>query len=194
MYKLICHRGIHNENIIENSYDAIKLALESPEYVGVEFDIRETKDGEIVLYHDTFYNNKLVKNTYYKELPKYIPKLQDILKIKSDKLFIIEIKNIENSYDKLKKILSVYKNKKIYIMSFSNKIINKLLVEDRNYKLGILNYVLNTNENINKLDFVCILNSLLKKDILDKLKKLEIFSYGLLKIKKYKDIYYIVDN
>ena len=122
MDKLNAHRGMYDKNIKENSYIAIKNALESDEYVGVEFDIRETLDNEIILYHDAYYNNKLVSKTYYKEMPKYVIRLQDILKINSNKIFLIEIKNIDN-YDKFMKILSKHKNKNIYVMSFSNKVI-----------------------------------------------------------------------
>lgn len=193
MYKLIAHRGVHNKEILENTYEGIKKALNSDEFVGVEFDVRITKDNEFIIYHDIAFNNKLIKNTTYKELPKYVPKLIDVLNIKSDKLFVIEIKNINDKYDKLIKTLKKYKNKKLYVMSFSNKIIDKLNVEDRNYKIGILNYVFNTTENIKKLDFVCILNSLLNDHIIKIIDNLEIFSYGLFENKKYNDIYYIVD-
>jgi len=194
MYKLISHRGIHNKEIKENSYDAIKLALDSNEYVGVEFDVRCTLDNEIILYHNAMYNNKLVNKTYYKEMPKYVPKLEDILKINSNKMFLIEIKNIGNNYEKFLNILDKYRNKNIYVMSFSNKVIKKMDKASRNYKIGILNYVLNTNEDIKKLDFIGILNSLLNDDIICKLNDLEIFSYGLFDKKKYEDIYYMVDN
>ena len=193
MDKLIAHRGIYDKNIKENSYIAIKNALESDEYVGVEFDIRETLDNEIILYHDAYYNNKLVSKTYFKEMPKYVIRLQDILKINSNKIFLIEIKNIDN-YDKFMKILSKHKNKNIYVMSFSNKVIEKINIVNRNYKIGILNYVLNTNINIKKLDFIGILNNLLNESIIKELKNLEVFSYGIIKKKNYKDIYYIVDN
>ena len=136
---------------------------------------------------------KLIKNTLYSELPKYVPKLIDVLNIKSNKLFVIEIKNINGLYKELINILKKYKDKKLYVMSFSNNVIDKLLVRDRNFKLGILNYVFNTNEDIKKLDFVCILNSLLNDRVIKNLKNLEIFSYGLLEKKKYNNIYYIVD-
>lgn len=194
MYKLISHRGIHNKDIAENSYEAIKTAFENDNYLGVEFDVRVTKDNELIVYHNAFYNNKLVSNINYREMPKYVPRLQDILKINSDKIFLIEIKNIDNNYDKFIKLLNRYINKNIYVMSFSNKIIDKLNVRSRHYKLGILNYVLNTNINIKKLDFVGILNSLLNDKVINSLKELEIFSYGLFETKKYKDIFYIVDN
>jgi len=193
IYKLIAHRGMHDKYIKENTYDAIKNALDSDKFVGVEFDVRETLDKEFILYHDALYNNKLIKNTKYREFPKYVPKLCDILKIKSNKMFLIEIKNVSN-FDRLIKLLNKYSDKNIYVMSFSNKIIFKMDVINRKYKLGILNYVLNTSKNIKKLDFVGILNSLLNDDIVNKLDNLEIFSYGGIENKKYKDIYYITDN
>lgn len=194
LYKLISHRGIHNNIVKENSYESIINALNSDKYIGVEFDIRITKDKEFILFHDGFYNNKLIKNTYYKELPKYVPKLESILKIKSKKIFLIEIKDIDNYYDKFMKLLSKYKDKNIYVMSFSNKIINKLNKENKTYKVGVLNYVLNTTKDDLKLDFIAILNSLLKENILNNYSNLEIFSYGLFKTFKSKNIFYIVDN
>ena len=42
--KNIIHRGITSKNIKENSYLAIKKAIKDKESIGVEFDIRLTKD------------------------------------------------------------------------------------------------------------------------------------------------------
>ncbi len=193
MYKLIKHRGISNKDIIENTYNAIKMALDDDKYIGVEFDVRETLDNEFVIYHNNTFNNKLISKTKYIELPKYIPKLESILKINSNKMFLVEMKNIE-SIDKFIKLLNKYSNKKIYVMSFSNSLIKKIDIENRKYKIGILNYVLNTDTNIKKLDFVAILNSLLNEAIINKLKGLEVFSYGLLENLKYESVYYIVDK
>ena len=97
--KLIKHRGLHNDQIKENTFDAILLAFKSDKYIGVEFDVRETIDHEFVIYHDPFYKDKLISDLNYNALPKYIPKLDDILKIKTNKIFLIEIKNIK-SFDK----------------------------------------------------------------------------------------------
>ena len=193
MYKLISHRGLFNDKVKENSYEAILNALENDDYTGVEFDIRETQDNEYILYHNALYNNKLISNTKYNELPKYVPKLDDILKINSNKIFLIEIKNIKN-YESFLQIINRYCDKNIYVMSFSNKVIEKINRKNRCYKIGVLNYVLNTTEFIKKLDFVGILNSLLDSELLSKLKDKEIFSYGLFDKKKYKEVYYIVDN
>ena len=193
LFKLIKHRGIHNKAIKENSYEGIKLALENSKYIGVEFDIRETLDNEIILFHNPIYNNILVSKTYYKELPKYVPKLDDILNINSNKIFLIEIKNIEHNFDKFLSILDKHKDKKIYVMSFYLNNIKKINKDNRFYKIGILNYVLNTNDYIKKLDFVGILNNLINKDIINKLNNIKIFSYGGKK-RKYDDIYYVTDE
>ena len=194
MYKLIKHRGYHDKFIMENSYEGISIALNDDKYVGVEFDVRETLDNELIIYHDSLYNNKLISKTLYKELPKYVPKLWDILKINSNKIFLIEIKNIENNYHQFINLLNKYKDKNIYVMSFSNNAIKRVDIKERNYKIGILNYVLNTNKDISNLDFICILNSLINDEILNVLKNYEIFSYGLFEKKKGKKIFYIVDN
>ncbi len=193
MYKLIKHRGIHNKDIKENSYEGILLALNDQKYMGVEFDIRETLDHEFIIYHDPMFNNKLISNSKYNELSRYIPKLEDILKIKSNKLFLIEIKNI-NNFHKFINLLNKYKSKKIYVMSFSNNLIAKVNIEKRNYKVGVLNYVLNTNNDIKNLDFVVILNSLINTHMINLLKPLEVFSYGLREKIKYESVYYIVDK
>lgn len=193
MYKLIKHRGVHNETIKENTYDAVKLALLDEKYVGVEFDVRETKDNEFILFHNPLLNGKLISEYLYNELPKYIPRLKDILKIDSNKIFLIEIKSIQ-SISKFINLLNKYENKKIYVMSFSNNMIDKINKESRKYKIGILNYVLNTDNQIYNLDFVAILNSLINEKIMQNLKNLEIFSYGLFENFKYKNVYYIVDS
>lgn len=196
MTKLIKHRGKNSKIIKENTYEAIKIALEDNKYLGVEFDIRETKDGEFVIYHNPILNNKLISNYLYRELPKFIPRLKDILNINSSKIFLIEIKNITN-IDKFINLLKKYKDKNIYVMSFSNSIINKINKSNKTYKVGVLNYVLNTNNDIKKLDFLVILNSILDENIMSRLKGLEIFSYGVLESieeYKYNNVYYIIDD
>lgn len=196
MSKLIKHRGKSSKIIKENTYEAIKLALDDNKYLGVEFDIRETKDHEFIIYHNPILNNKLISSYLYRDLPKFISRLKDILNINSSKIFLIEIKNI-TSIDKFINLLKKYKDKNIYVMSFSNSIINKINKSNKTYKVGVLNYVLNTNNDIKKLDFLVILNSILDENIMSRLKGLEIFSYGVLESieeYKYNNVYYIIDD
>ena len=194
--KLIKHRGLSSLNVKENTYEAIFLALNNPQYLGVEFDVRETKDHEFIIYHNPLINGKPLYSLKYLELPKYIPRLKDILKIKSSKMFVIELKNIQ-SFPKLLTLLTKYQDKNIYVMSFSNTIINKCMKENKTYKLGILNYVFNTSDNLKDLDFVCVLNNLLNDNLIKSLKNKEIFSYGIINDDnnyKYENVYYITDN
>lgn len=194
MDKLICHRGIHNEIIKENTYDSIYLALNSDKYIGVEFDIRITKDKKFILWHDPTYKGKLISNLKLKELPKYVTRLEKVLKIPTNKIFLIEIKNIGNEYNEFIKILEKSKDKNIYVMSFSVSKIKNIDIDSRTYKIGVLNYILNTTEYFKKLDFICILNSFINSFLLEKLKNYEIISYGLVNARKFPNISYIIDD
>ena len=83
-------------------------------------------------------------------------------------------------------------------MSFHNNIINTLKEKQHYYKLGVLNYLINTEENYN-YDFIGLLNNLVSKKQIEKYlnKNIEVFIYGLLKTKKLnygKECYYIVDQ
>ena len=195
--KLICHRGIHDKKIKENTYESIKKALDSDKYIGVEFDVRTTKDNEFVVHHDPHCNGALISNTLYNELPKYVPKLEDILKIYSDKIFLIEIKNINGNINKFIRLLDKYKDKNLYVMSFNSKLINKICNKDVSFKTGVLNYVLNTMD-MSCLDFICMLDTLLSDELVSVAKShnKEIMSYGIINKNNIgtMDIYYIVDN
>ena len=75
-------------------------------------------------------------------------------------------------------------------------VIDKLNIKNKTYKVGILNYVLNTTEKHFKYDFICILRPLLNDKIIEFVKKnnKELFVYGNYNNNfKYDFPYYIVD-
>ena len=82
--KNIIHRGITSKNIKENSYLAIKKAIKDKESIGVEFDIRLTKDHKIVLSHNSLINLNVIEETNYSDLIKnnYLNLLNQIERIK----------------------------------------------------------------------------------------------------------------
>lgn len=121
---LIAHRGLWNKTIKDNSYEALKKGLESPNYIGIECDIRTTCDNKFIIYHNILYKGNLVRNTYYKDM-KDISLLEDLLKIKTDKILLLEIKENDINKTKLLKLLNKY-NHNYYIMSFNNKVIEGL--------------------------------------------------------------------
>lgn len=48
--KMYAHRGLHNEERAENSISAFKAAVDAG--YGIELDIRLSKDGKLVVFHD----------------------------------------------------------------------------------------------------------------------------------------------
>ena len=199
--KLIAHRGVHKNGIPENSLEAFKAAIQNENYAGFEFDIRTSKDGVFVIHHDLFLDNKLIRFLDAKELKeKYkIPTLEEVLKLKTDKIMLLEIKEANIDTEKLAKLINLYPNANLYIDYFDNKIIKKLQKEKTHAKYGVLNYVLNSEESYHEYDFIGLLSGIITEDLIDFFtnKKIEIFIYGITnkkKIGKYNNVFYIVDD
>lgn len=194
MYKLIAHRG-DKTIALENTLEAFESAVKRPEYSGFECDVRMTKDRKLVIYHNPLYKGLLVKNTLYKDMIGH-PLLKDVLSLHANKIIMIDVKDAFIDIDLLHKALNEYPDKKIYVISFYDNVINKLYQKKRNYQVGILNYVLNTNEDHFKYDFLCILMAISNQKIINDYQKRnkELFIYGTDK-KKINDTYpyYIVD-
>ena len=189
--KLIAHRGIWNKYVKDNSYKALLDGLNSEKYIGIECDIRTTLDKKFIVYHNILYKESLVKNTYFKDM-KDILLLEDLLKINTNKLLLLEIK--ENDIDKkrLLKLLNKYK-RNYYIMSFNTKVIKNLKNMDNKYKYGVLNYILNSDADYN-LDFICLLDGIATNNIINNFEKrgIEVIIYGTIKVNK--NVKYIVDD
>ena len=196
---LIAHRGKVDSINKENTIEAFKAAINDIKYDGFELDIRETKDKKIVVVHDFVVDNKLIKRVNYKELEHYnIPLLESVLKLDTEKIIMIEIKDPNMDIAALSKLLERYQDKKIYLMSFYNNTIKEFLKLSHTCKCGILNYGFNHEYSYNEYDFICILDFSLTDNIIDyfRRRKIEVFSYGLLtnklNIKEY--VNYIIDN
>ena len=121
--------------------------------------------------------------------------LKDVLKLKTDKIILIDIKDIKIDIKKLTKLLNIYKDKNIYVMSFFNSVLKKF--KNPNFKIGLLNYILNSTSTYS-YDFIGILYDVANKHMIDTLNKMniEVFLYALNKKDKfiYKDVYYIIDD
>ena len=191
MKKFIAHRGIWNDLVKDNSYEALYNGLMSSQYIGIETDLRVTKDNIFILHHNALYNGKLIKNLLYNELEDIV-KLEEILKINTNKIILIEIKDFNININRLIKLLDKYK-RNVMLMSFDTNIINKIKKLNIKYKLGVLNYIINSDSEYN-FDFICILDILNKKVIIDSFKKRkkEVLIYEVVEIKE--DSIYIIDD
>lgn len=125
---IIAHRG-GGDFAVENTIAAIKVGIDSPaDYL--EIDVQETKDGEIVLYHDASLNrltgiNKKVSEMSLRELKKIsignledevIATLDEVLElVKGKKKLMIELK--ENSKNSTLVIMVLEKIKQYDMMN-----------------------------------------------------------------------------
>lgn len=104
------HRGLHNDSRAENSMSAFRAAVDAG--FGIELDIRLSKDGELVVYHDDNLDRVakregLVKDYTADELANMkllgtedgIPRFSEVLALVDGKVpLLVEIK--ENAGDK----------------------------------------------------------------------------------------------
>ena len=190
----IAHRGLYDSKIKENTIEAFDNAFKNG-YQGIEFDVRLTKDKIPVILHDSFLSRVfekkgLLRNFTYQELRNKnidIPKLEDVINRYQNKVMIIELKEKID----ITKYLENPKNN-YYISSFNYDYV-AYLKKSSNYKLGVINYVLNSGVDYSKLDFIMILDSIYNKKLF-KFKELEIIIYGVVgNINDYnKELKYIV--
>lgn len=208
---LIAHRANDNHDFSENSQNAIVDCLNKDYIVGIEIDVRITKDRKLVLIHDPiidFISNGrgIVKHMMLAELRKYqygkssepLVTLEEVLKKYTDKILLIELKEIGNDYislaTELVKLLNKYPDIDVYICSFNFRLLNYLKNNYPYIKCGlIIGYGLNKLSVNNTFDFLVLSSSNLylsnKKD--------SIFVFGLKKeeLKKItKDVYLITDE
>lgn len=190
----IAHRGLYGDNIKENTIEAFDNAFNNG-YEGIEFDVRLTKDKIPVILHDSFLSRVfgvkgLLKNYTYKELLDNkieIPKFEDVISRYNNKVMIIELKEKIDITKYIKDKRNLY-----YISSFNYDYIS-YLNKSGYYKLGVINYILNSGIDYSKIDFIMVLDSIYNKKLF-KLKDIEIIIYGIIgNINSYnKELKYIV--
>lgn len=190
----IAHRGLFDDNIKENTIKAFDNAFNNG-YEGIEFDVRLTKDKIPVILHDSFLSRVfgvkgLLKNYTYQELLDNkieIPKFEDVISRYNNKVMIIELKEKIDITKYIKDKRNLY-----YISSFNYDYIS-YLNKSGYYKLGVINYILNSGIDYSKIDFIMVLDSIYNKKLF-KLKDIEIIIYGVIgNINSYnKELKYIV--
>ena len=116
---LIAHRGLYdNKKIKENTIKAFDKALQNG-FDGFETDLRQTKDGKIVLMHDPIISRVsdsfgLVKNMEYSKLKKKfkdITTLEDITNKYQNQIIFLELKDKIKKEQEVKAIKDTIENK-----------------------------------------------------------------------------------
>lgn len=147
--RIIAHRGYHHKHGgVENSIQSFVDAIEAGFY-GAETDVRQTKDGILVLSHDENYNKKVIKDSEYNDI-KSIPTLTELLNIiktAHDFKLIIEIKDARiEDVIALMDSMHIDINSQIIFFSFSQTYCSDLIALDRQLNVAYLNGDLSPNE------------------------------------------------
>ena len=166
----IAHRGNNNHLYLENTKEAIIDCLSKDYIDGVEIDIRVTKDKEFVVIHNILIDrvsngSGFVKDKTLKELKSYvfgnnqkISTLEEILKVKNNKLLLIEIKDESNNYkefiDIFYKKIKKYLYLNIIVCSFNYELLTYLKKIEKNIRCAlIINSIFNKDKIYNYLDY-----------------------------------------
>lgn len=121
--------GYEKDNTFESFEKAVSLKADA-----IELDIRKTKDGKIVVFHDLIFKEKSINDYTYDELiikskedGFIVPLLVDVLiKFKGRILLDIEIKEEGYEQEIIDLILSILTINEFYIRSFSESTIKKV--------------------------------------------------------------------
>lgn len=101
MIFIYAHRGLHSLER-ENTLGAF-LAAKASGADGVELDVRRSSDGALVVHHDPSVNGRVICETRQRDLPSFIPTLDEVLDTCRGMLVNVEIKNspsrLEPTYD-----------------------------------------------------------------------------------------------
>lgn len=145
MTDIIAHRGApylaHNENSIESFEMAIRLGADM-----VEFDVRQTSDGVLIIYHNSIFDDTPVGLQKYEDIARKsydygidIPTLEEAVNLCHGRIRMdIELK--ETGFErKLMRIVSSKCEYSEYMLkSFFDKTVYKIKSIDGNVNAGLL--------------------------------------------------------
>jgi glycerophosphoryl diester phosphodiesterase len=142
---IIAHRGAKSLAKHENTLEAFQIAIDLKLQM-VEFDIRQTKDKKLIIYHNPTIGRRKIQELTYSQLTAIankrgleIPLLEDVLKLCQGKIHLdIEFK--ESGYEKeVIDLVTTYFNYDEFIMiSFSDNVIKEVKRLDSNIRTGLL--------------------------------------------------------
>ena len=141
-YRVIAHRGFHNPSVCENSLNAFSLAIENN--LPFEFDIHMTKDGKLVVCHDSDLKRvtgkegfipqltlEQIKNEYRLNDGQQVPTIEEVLELnKESSPIVVELK-IDEANDKemadaaLAALSNIKDKSKVTIISFYPKALRR---------------------------------------------------------------------
>jgi len=141
---IIGHRGcdeIKYSNTIEAFFKGIELGADM-----VEFDVRRTKDGFLIVYHDEDVFGKNISDNNYEFLKLFalkkdlqIPTLRETLVTLKGKTYpVVEIKEEGYEKDIVKEIKEYFSEQDFAVISFVDTVIKKIKINFPEVTAGLL--------------------------------------------------------
>ncbi|MBO6115118.1 MAG: glycerophosphodiester phosphodiesterase [Lachnospiraceae bacterium] len=142
---IIAHRGASALARHENTLEAFKIAIKlKADYV--EFDIRKTKDNQLIVFHDDEIDNKAISTLTYDRLCSItsrenyrVPLLSEVLELCKGKIKLdIELK--ESGYEKriVDMVTKLYRYDEFMMKSFIDSAVKAVHDYDPYIKTGLL--------------------------------------------------------
>lgn len=144
------HRGTIGLGVRENTMEAYQRALDDGAD-GFELDVRRSGDGELVVLHDPFVpGGPEVRRVEVSALPRWLPRLADVLDAFPDALVDVEVKDLprergssrafaEGTAEAVARLLRDRDTTRIVVTSFSPRILRGLRIHGgEELTLGLL--------------------------------------------------------
>ena len=156
----------------------------------IELDIQLCQTGEIVVYHDTWFENKYILETPYSDLKKYdMVLLEDVFEafVATKMMLFLDIKGTEKIVQPLMDMIDKWFSRgdmnRLYISGFNRKFVKDIKKPFSRYNLGFTTENMFPPEQLDILcdgmEFVCFHWTALDKESIDHLHKkgILVFSY-----------------
>lgn len=184
----IGHRGFpdkYGDNNMVSFHQANRVGFDM-----IELDVQLCKTGEIVVYHDTWLQNKYIIDTPYHELKKCdMVLLEDVFEtfVATKMMLFLDIKGTEKVVQPLVEMIDKWFSRgdmnRIYISGFNRKFVKDIKQPGKRFHLGLTTENMFPTEQIDLLckdmDFICLHWTALDKEVIDHVHKkgILVFSY-----------------
>lgn len=143
--KIIAHRGASGLVEIDNSVESFRKAIEIGADM-VEFDVRRTKDGRFIAFHDPSLDGKEISSLTYEEIQEItdhkgykVLRVEDVVLLCEDKIGLdIELKEKGYEEEVIKLVKGHLDYDEFMMKSFSDKTVNSIHEYDPNVRTGLL--------------------------------------------------------
>jgi glycerophosphoryl diester phosphodiesterase len=143
---LVAHRGL-TKNARENSleaFEAVVLANKLSLPIGVEFDVRVTADGTLVVVHDPECGGFIVDQTTYAQLQTHLgrscpPTLAEVLSVLAVDLPVMDVElKVTEAVKPALALLADIPRSRLLVSSFLPEAVEQVLHHDPSIRTGLL--------------------------------------------------------